>query len=167
MDIWEIGAGNDGARLQMYFGDDTTTSAAEICDVKIKGQDPEGNFEDTLWEGNTGNSGGALAAARWDTLPPVRLSNRIGPDGIVTINAIANIAADTIESEESDWFIPVTFYPIGGGPRYFRMLTKYDFTGFGTPAADTVDIPLSITAYTQIAYFIVPKRYEMALGWDV
>lgn len=156
----------DKPRTQFYLGDDA--SGFEPAAWRMRGRDTEDAFEGDLFNQSTRATGVSLAAASWRDLPSQALSRITGADGDLVLEAkTEDSSGDVVESEESDWFLPVTMMNLNNGLKWPRILTKFDFVGFGTPASDAIDITLNATSHTQLATFTVPKGFGVRGGWEV
>lgn len=70
-------------------------------------------------------------------------------------------AADTIESEESQWEIPMLIYNEAGQVVDSLTLTQNNMTGF--TAAGTVDVVCAAGVPARVAYYDVPRGLVMGL----
>lgn len=112
-------------------------------------------------------SGGAKAAPTGETLKAIPRAF----EGLVSPNALAagrvlvyftSDAADTIESEESQFEIPVIVYSADGKRVVTRkVLTQENMTGF--TQAGTVDIVLAAGVPARVAYIDVPRNLTYGL----
>ena len=71
-------------------------------------------------------------------------------------------SADTIESEESEFFIDVTIKDKNSARELPSALTFGNMTGF--TSAGTVDIPHTAGQQVRVAYYEVPNNQQLILG---
>jgi hypothetical protein len=72
-------------------------------------------------------------------------------------------AADTIESEESDWSIPIAFVNEKTGRTEFVKVVKME-TMNGFTAAGTVDVACTAGVPARLAYLDAPQGYLLTLA---
>ena len=111
-------------------------------------------------------SGGAKAAPTGETLKAIPRAF----EGLIQPNAKAagrilvmftSDAADTLESEESQWEIPMLVYNSAGQLISRKVLTQENMTGF--TQAGTVDTVCAANVPARIAYYDVPRGLTMGL----
>lgn len=111
-------------------------------------------------------SGGAKAAPTGETYKaiPKAMEGAIAPvaraQGRIVVNFIA-AAADIIESEESQWEIPMLVFNTQGQLVTRKVLTQENMTGF--TQAGTVDITCAADVPQRLAYFDVPRGLQYAI----
>lgn len=111
-------------------------------------------------------SGGQKAAVTGATLDaiPVSLGGMISPvrAGGRILVYFKSDAADTIESEESQWEIPMLIYNAAGQVVDSLVLTQENMTGF--TQAGTVDVVCAAGVPARLAYYDVPRGLTMGLN---
>lgn len=70
-------------------------------------------------------------------------------------------AADTLESEECQWEIPMLVYDLNGNLVGRKTLTQENMTGF--TQAGTVDLAVAADVPARVAYTDVPRGLQYAL----
>jgi len=110
-------------------------------------------------------SGGALAAPTGATLTAIPytlggIMQKVGCKGRVLVYFKAN-ATDIIESEESQWEIPMLFLNEKGQVVDSIILTQENMTGF--TQAGTVDVTATAGLPVRLAYYDVPRGLTAVL----
>ena len=137
--------------------------------IRITGRDELGNFKRTLAEFHTATSGPAIASndqvtGRFtDMMPLTSTGKRLPPRAIIGIEGKADVAA-TAALAESVWHIPITLWPLSGGPPIYRLLYKgnadMDFLNFANTA-------LGVSTFTEMSSFQVSFNYEADIGYVI
>lgn len=137
--------------------------------IRFTGRDEIGNFKRTLAEFHTATAGPAIASndevtGRFtDMMPLVSTGKRMPPRGIIAIEAKADVAA-TAAPAESVWHIPITLWPINGGPPIYRLLYKgnadMNFNNFASTA-------LGVDTFTEMASYQIDFGYEADIGYVI
>lgn len=141
-------------------------SAAEPGQFQVKYADQNESNPVNVFSADTQViSGGALAAptgATFEAIPKAAVNMKGSPKvkGRVLIYFVSN-ASDTIESEESQWEIPMLIYNEQGVVVDSKTLTQENMTGF--TQAGTVDIAVVVGIPMRIAYYDVPRGLHMGL----
>jgi hypothetical protein len=134
-------------------------------DVKFADQN-EGNPVTVFSQHTNLISGAAKAAPTGETLKaiPKAFEGLVAPNakcaGRVLVYFVSD-AADTIESEESQWEIPCLIYNLNGQLVGRKTLTQENMTGF--TQAGTVDVVCAAGVPARVAYFDVPRGLLYAL----
>lgn len=107
------------------------------------------------------HSGGALAVPTGATLTAIPVVGKFPYAGQRMIVSFISAAADTVESEESDWEIPVLILNKAGAISGRKTIKMEAMTGF--TSAGTVDVVCTADVAARLAYIDAPSGYAYML----
>ena len=142
-------------------------SAEEPCQFEIKFADQQEANPIPVYSNHTNLiSGAQKAAVTGETLKAIPrafeglIRPRYTSNGRILVYVITD-AADTIESEECQWEIPMIVYDLQGNVVTRKVLTQENMTGF--TQAGTVDVACAAGVPARVAYFDVPRNLAMGI----